>query len=157
MRNIHLTTWKMTKSLKYVKNEKCTLKDLEYGEKTENHGKWEIHTLGREIWRQFILQCWYRGHKVTSLLQRRDSMLQLQTHNISLIRSKIECVNSHHPKQAFLPVGLDFCSSRGFCWAKILLQFQRADDNNFPILCTAGFFPSFPDPLKKHLGNCRPR
>ncbi len=27
---------KMTKSLE---NEKCTLKDLEYGEKTENHGK----------------------------------------------------------------------------------------------------------------------
>ena len=26
----------MTKSLKYVKNEKCTLKDLEYGKKTEN-------------------------------------------------------------------------------------------------------------------------
>ena len=24
---------------------------MEYGEKTENHGKWEIHTLGREIWR----------------------------------------------------------------------------------------------------------
>jgi hypothetical protein len=51
MRNIHLTTRKMTKSLKNVKNEKCTLKDLEYGEKTENHGKWEIHTLGRERWR----------------------------------------------------------------------------------------------------------
>ena len=29
----------MTKKLKYVKNEKCPLKDLEYGEKTENHGK----------------------------------------------------------------------------------------------------------------------
>ena len=41
----------MTKSLKNVKNEKCTLKDLEYGEKTENHGKRKIHTLGREIWR----------------------------------------------------------------------------------------------------------
>ncbi len=27
------------KALKNVKNEKCTLKDLEYGEKTENHGK----------------------------------------------------------------------------------------------------------------------
>ena len=49
MRNIHLTTWKMTKSLKYVKNVKCTLKDLEYGEKTENHRTWEIQTLGREI------------------------------------------------------------------------------------------------------------
>ena len=42
---------KKTKSLKYVKNEKCTLKDLDNGEKTENHGKYEIHTLGREIWR----------------------------------------------------------------------------------------------------------
>ena len=58
MRNSHCMTWnmarklkitenkkhplddlKMTKSLKNVKNEKCTLKDLEYGEKTENHGK----------------------------------------------------------------------------------------------------------------------
>ena len=39
------------KSLKNVKSGKCTLKDLEYGEKTENHGKREIHTLGREIWR----------------------------------------------------------------------------------------------------------
>ena len=29
----------MTKSLKNVKNEKCTLKDLEYGEKTEKGGK----------------------------------------------------------------------------------------------------------------------
>ena len=56
MRNIHLTTWKMTKSLKYVKNEKCTLKDLEYGKKTENHGKWEMHTFGREIWREKLKQ-----------------------------------------------------------------------------------------------------
>ena len=58
MRNVHCRTWnmarklkimehekhplddlKMTKSLKNVKNEKCTLQDLEYGEKTENHGK----------------------------------------------------------------------------------------------------------------------
>ena len=39
----------MTKSLKNVKNGKCTLNDLEYGEKTENHGKREIHTLGHEI------------------------------------------------------------------------------------------------------------
>ena len=32
-------------------NEKCTLKFLEYGEKTEYHGKCETHTLGHEIWR----------------------------------------------------------------------------------------------------------
>ena len=29
----------MTKLLKNLKNEKCTLKDMEYGEETENHGK----------------------------------------------------------------------------------------------------------------------
>jgi hypothetical protein len=40
----------MTKSLKNVKNEKCTFYDLEYGEKTENNRKGEIHTLGGEIW-----------------------------------------------------------------------------------------------------------
>ena len=34
----------MTKSLKDVKNEKCTLYDLEYGEKTENVEN-EKHTL----------------------------------------------------------------------------------------------------------------
>ena len=39
MRKIHLTTRKITKSLQNVKNEKCTLQDMEYGEKTENHGK----------------------------------------------------------------------------------------------------------------------
>ena len=31
-------------------NEKCTLQDLEFGEKTENHGKCDIHPLGHEIW-----------------------------------------------------------------------------------------------------------
>ena len=37
----------MTKSLKNVKTEKCTMKDLEYCEKTENHGK-----CGRYYYRQ---------------------------------------------------------------------------------------------------------
>ena len=58
MRNAHGKTWNMVRKLKImenekhtlddlknveitknVKNEKCKLKDLEYGEKTENHGK----------------------------------------------------------------------------------------------------------------------
>ena len=51
MRNIHLRTWKMTKSLKNMKIEKCTLLDLKYGEKTENHGKWETSTWWLEKWR----------------------------------------------------------------------------------------------------------
>ena len=29
---------------------KCTLQDLECGEKTGNHGKRVLYTLGREIW-----------------------------------------------------------------------------------------------------------
>ena len=32
-----------------MKKKKCTLKDLVYGKKTENHRKRDIHTLGREI------------------------------------------------------------------------------------------------------------
>ena len=32
--------------LKNVENEKQTLHDLEYGEKTEKHGKLENHTVG---------------------------------------------------------------------------------------------------------------
>ena len=57
-RNVQCRTWNMARNLKImenekhplddlkndkitknVKNEKCTLKDLEYGEKTENNGK----------------------------------------------------------------------------------------------------------------------
>ena len=50
MRNIHVTTWKMTNSLQNVKNEMHSV-GTGICEKTENHGKREIHTLGREIWR----------------------------------------------------------------------------------------------------------
>ena len=57
-RNVHCRTWNMARKLKIIKNEKhpldnfkneeistnvknvkCTLKYLEYGEKTENHRK----------------------------------------------------------------------------------------------------------------------
>ena len=34
-----LDDWKNYEITESVKNEKCTLKDLEYNEKTENHGK----------------------------------------------------------------------------------------------------------------------
>ena len=56
--NVHCRTWNMARKLKImenekhplddlkndeisenVKNEKCTLQELEYGEKTKNHGK----------------------------------------------------------------------------------------------------------------------
>ena len=40
---------KITKTMKNLKNDKCTQQDLEYGEKTENQGKCNIHTLVREI------------------------------------------------------------------------------------------------------------
>ena len=57
-RNVHCRTWNMARKLKNMENEKhplddlkndeitkkrenvkCTLKHLEYGKKTENHGK----------------------------------------------------------------------------------------------------------------------
>ena len=58
MRNVHCRTWNIARKLKImetekltlenlknneisknVKNEKCTLSDLKYREKTENHGR----------------------------------------------------------------------------------------------------------------------
>ena len=35
--------------LKKLENEKCPRKDMEYGKKTENHGKWETHSWGLKI------------------------------------------------------------------------------------------------------------
>ena len=32
-------------------NEKCPREELEYGEKTENHGKQKIHTVRPGLWR----------------------------------------------------------------------------------------------------------
>ena len=39
-------------TLKNVENDQCTQQDLKYGEKTENHGKCEIHIVGLEICRE---------------------------------------------------------------------------------------------------------
>ena len=38
MRNAHYKTWSMARKKKIVENEKHTLQDLEYGEKTEKRG-----------------------------------------------------------------------------------------------------------------------
>ena len=39
MRSTHSRNWNMAKKMKNVKNEKYTLQDLDYGEKTEKRGK----------------------------------------------------------------------------------------------------------------------
>ena len=40
--------------LKNMKNENCTLQDLEYGEKPELKGKAETHMVGLGIWRETL-------------------------------------------------------------------------------------------------------
>ena len=40
--------------MKNVKNEKCTLQDLEYGKKTEKRGKRETHMIGYGIWQETL-------------------------------------------------------------------------------------------------------
>ena len=37
-----------------MENKKCTCQDLEYGEKSENLGKWETHTVGSEIFKETL-------------------------------------------------------------------------------------------------------
>ena len=41
---------KWQETLKKVKNEKCTLKGLEYGKKTDKREKRDTHTVGLGIW-----------------------------------------------------------------------------------------------------------
>ena len=36
--------------LKMLENKKCPLEDMQYGKKTDNHGKWETPTGGLEKW-----------------------------------------------------------------------------------------------------------
>ena len=51
-RKVHCRTRNMARKLKIMENEKHPLDDMKNeDEKTENNGKLEIQTLGREIWR----------------------------------------------------------------------------------------------------------
>ena len=52
MTNSHCRTWSMARKLKNAENEKLTLWDLEYGEKTKQQGKLETHIVGPGIWQE---------------------------------------------------------------------------------------------------------
>ena len=42
--------WRET--LKNMKNDKCTLQDLAYVEKTDKRGKWKTHMVGTGLWQE---------------------------------------------------------------------------------------------------------
>ena len=52
MRNAHSMTWNMARKLKIIENVKCTMQDLNYGEKTEKRGKRDTNTVRHGIWRE---------------------------------------------------------------------------------------------------------
>ena len=45
-------TWNLVRKSENVKNEKCTLQDLDYSNKTHQKEKGETHILGPGIWRE---------------------------------------------------------------------------------------------------------
>ena len=51
-RNVHCRTWNMARNLKIMENEKHPLDDLKNDKITEKRGKWEMHTVGPEKWRE---------------------------------------------------------------------------------------------------------
>ena len=53
-RNTHGMTWNMVRNAKNVGKKKCTLQDLEYGEKHSKHGKLEMYTVGLGIWLEIL-------------------------------------------------------------------------------------------------------
>ena len=50
MRNAQCRTWNMARKLKITENEKNTLQDVKYGEKTEKGGKFRNVNVGHGIW-----------------------------------------------------------------------------------------------------------
>ena len=54
IRKTHCWTGNMARKTEKRENMKCTLWEREYGEKTENHGKWETNTVGCEIWQETL-------------------------------------------------------------------------------------------------------
>ena len=106
-RNVHCRTWNMARKLKIMENEKhplddlkndeitkkrenekCTLKDLEYGEKTENHGKLEIHTLGREIWQGKLKNVEKRNvHCMTWNMARKMKIMENEKHTLDDLKN----------------------------------------------------------------------
>ena len=51
MRKSQGRTWKMLRNTEIVQNEKHTLQDLGYGEKTDKGGKYDTYTVGPGKWR----------------------------------------------------------------------------------------------------------
>ena len=51
MRNTHFRKWNMARKTEKGGNLELYTVGCGIWQKTEIHGKWEIHTLGREIWR----------------------------------------------------------------------------------------------------------
>ena len=47
-------TWNMAINTEKPEKEKCTLQDLEYGEKNDKRGKGETHMVVPEIWRETL-------------------------------------------------------------------------------------------------------
>ena len=68
----------MTKSLKNVKNEKCTLKDLEYCEKTEKGGKF----------RNVHCRTWNMARKLKIMENEKNSLDDLKNDEITEKREK---------------------------------------------------------------------
>ena len=44
----------MARNTKNLENEKCPAQDLQYGEKTEKHGKLDTHTVGPGKWQETL-------------------------------------------------------------------------------------------------------
>ena len=54
MRNAHCRTWNMARKLKIMENEKYTLENINYYEKSEKHGKYGTNTVEPVKWRETL-------------------------------------------------------------------------------------------------------
>ena len=54
IRNSQDRTWNVGRNTENVKNDKGTLQEMEYGEKSNKRRKWKTHMLGHEIWQETL-------------------------------------------------------------------------------------------------------
>ena len=77
-------TWNMAGKLKNVKNEKCSLQDLQYGKKTDQKVKLETHMAGPGIWQEALKNLQNEKHTLQELdsVEKTEKLGKCDTHTV---------------------------------------------------------------------------
>ena len=86
-------TWNMAGKLKNVKNEKCSLQDLQYGKKTDQKVKLVTHMAGPGIWQEALKNLQNEKHTLQELdsVEKTEKLGKGETHTVGYEIHKEHC------------------------------------------------------------------